>query len=436
MSKSEQILKISPGRTQKFPKDWKLETLDEVSDVIDPYPSHRAPKLDPKGVPYLGIGDFDDNGNILKISRYVVPTALEEQKETFSLKKGDLALGRVASIGKVIKLNPKQDYTISPTLAIIQPKIKPDFLRQVMLGNYFQEQLNANVHGSTRNSVGIQTVRKIIVGVPKGIEIEKISSILANIESQNEVYKKIIKQTKFVKAGLMKKLFIKGIGHNKFKKVKWYFGKEIEIPEEWEIKQLSELCDNKNDIVAGPFGSNLLVDDYVEKGTPILRLQNIQRNNFINKNIKFVSKHKAEELKYHSYLPGDIILAKLGDPIGKTCVVPDNFPSGIVVADVVRIRVSNKNADKIFVEYVLNSNACKKQHIMEKIGTTRPRVNLEQIRKLIFPCPPIKEQKDISSIFLSMDSKIIDLNHKKYCLENLKKGLMQKLLTGQIRVTI
>ena len=34
----------------------------------------------------------------------------------------------------------------------------------------------------------------------------------------------------------MQKLLTKGIGHKKFKKVKWFFGKEIEIPEEWEIK--------------------------------------------------------------------------------------------------------------------------------------------------------------------------------------------------------
>ena len=38
----------------------------------------------------------------------------------------------------------------------------------------------------------------------------------------------------------MQKLLIRGIGHTKFKKVPWVFGKEIEIPEEWKIKSLKE----------------------------------------------------------------------------------------------------------------------------------------------------------------------------------------------------
>ena len=75
-------------------------------------------------------------------------------------------------------------------------------------------------------------------------------------------------------------------------------------------------------------------------------------------------------------MPNDLVLAKLGDPIGKTCKIPESFPEGIVVADVVRIRISPKKSNQNFLEYVLNSNICKKQHIMETIGTTRPRVNL------------------------------------------------------------
>ena len=151
-----------------------------------------------------------------------------------------------------------------------------------------------------------------------------------------------------------------------YKLVKWYFGKEIQIPEEWEIKKLSDLSEKIKDIVAGPFGSNLVVSDYKSQGVPIIRLQNIDRNQFINKNIQFISNKKAEELNYHSYIPNDLVLAKLGDPIGKTCKIPKDFPEGIVVADVVRIRTSPKKSNQNFVEYVLNSKMCEKQHNMKK----------------------------------------------------------------------
>ena len=217
-----------------------------------------------------------------------------------------------------------------------------------------------------------------------------------------------------------------------YKLVKSFFGKYEEIPEEWEIQKLSNLCEKEKDIVAGPFGSNLMVSDYASNGVPILRLQNIDRNKFIEKNIKFISSEKAKELSYHSYEPNDLILAKLGDPIGKTCRIPKHFPSGIVVADVVRIRTSPKKSDSDFVEYVLNSWICTKQFDMERIGTTRPRVNLEQIRNLIFPCPPKHEQQKIASILSNVDNLINSYDGIIQTTKKLKKGLMQQLLTKGI----
>ncbi len=52
-----------------------------------------------------------------------------------------------------------------------------------------------------------------------------------------------------------------------------------------------------DDIVDGPFGSNLKASEYVSAGIPIARLQNIDRNRFIAKNIQYVSNEKAEELE-------------------------------------------------------------------------------------------------------------------------------------------
>jgi len=56
------------------------------------------------------------------------------------------------------------------------------------------------------------------------------------------------------------------------------------------------------------------------------------------------------------------------------------------------------------------------------------------MRSIPIICPTKPEQEKISSILSNVDSKITDLDYKKANLESLKKGLMQKLLTGQIRV--
>ncbi|MBR9704054.1 hypothetical protein GOV12_01475 [Candidatus Pacearchaeota archaeon] len=183
------------------------------------------------------------------------------------------------------------------------------------------------------------------------------------------------------------------------------------IPENWEVKKLIEIADKGSEIVAGPFGSNLKVEDYRNKGFPIIRLQNIERYNFIDKDIKYTTKEKYDELKYHSFKTGDVVLAKLGDPIGKTCVVPKNIHRGLVVADVVRIRISKFKINNYYLLYILNSDNIKNQLSSRRSGTTRPRVNLSDVRDLIIPLPPLQEQKAIAKILSSLDKKI-ELNEK------------------------
>ncbi len=166
----------------------------------------------------------------------------------------------------------------------------------------------------------------------------------------------------------------------------------------WERKKLGELSKNKDAIVSGPFGSNLKVSDYKNSGVPILRLQNIGKGYFINRDIKFISEAKAEELKYHSFVSGDIALAKLGIPVGKTCIIPEAYPHGIIVADVVRIRPDKKIVDYKFLEYFLNTDISVSQLTGNISGATRPRVNLSDVRNITLNLPLLPEQQRIVSI--------------------------------------
>lgn len=98
------------------------------------------------------------------------------------------------------------------------------------------------------------------------------------------------------------------------------------LPKGWQNASFSDLfLDPISDIVDGPFGSNLRASEYQDQGVPLIRLQNIDRNRFIEKSIQFITPDKAEKLKRHSYEVGDIVITKLGDPLGKACIIPDSF---------------------------------------------------------------------------------------------------------------
>ena len=103
------------------------------------------------------------------------------------------------------------------------------------------------------------------------------------------------------------------------------------------IKFLKDLCNNfKADIVDGPFGSNMKRSDYIKDGVPVLKIQNVKQFKIELKKMDFVTKSKYDELKRHSYKKGDIIMTKLGDPLGASAIV-ENIDDGLIVADLVRI---------------------------------------------------------------------------------------------------
>ena len=81
-------------------------------------------------------------------------------------------------------------------------------------------------------------------------------------------------------------------------------------------------------------------------------------------------------------------------------------------------------------------NSLHGQNQIEKFqaGGNREGLNFQQIRSFEIPFPPIKEQRIIAEIFTSVDEKLDVLQGKKNEYEKLKNGLMQKLLTGQLRV--
>ena len=172
--------------------------------------------------------------------------------------------------------------------------------------------------------------------------------------------------------------------------------------------ELKDLCyDFKKDIVDGPFGSNLKRTDYKTNGIRVLKIQNIKPFKITYKKMDYVSNNKFEELKRHSYENGDIIMTKLGDPLGASAIVED-LNSGLIVADLVRIRAKKINTK--YLCYHLNSPQTQDFINSKQKGTTRPRVRISDVRELPIFTPPLPEQQRIVEIldqsFTAIDQAI------------------------------
>lgn len=207
--------------------------------------------------------------------------------------------------------------------------------------------------------------------------------------------------------------------------------------EDWVEIKLRDLVKNpQKDIVDGPFGSNLKAGEYVDNGIPVFKIQNIKANTFLDKNIKYVTEKKAKTLDRHSFKAGDLIITKLGDPLGLCCEVPNKYPYGIIVADLLRFRPFEKIVNKKFLRYCINSNFIQTQLRVITKGTTRPRVNLSIVRDLKFYLAPLPEQRaivaKIEQLFSELDNSIANLQAAKDQLDIYRQAVLKKAFEGAL----
>ncbi len=210
-----------------------------------------------------------------------------------------------------------------------------------------------------------------------------------------------------------------------------------ELPAGWSWQPLQNLTASpKQDVVDGPFGSDLKASEYVAAGVPIARLQNIDRNAFVTKNIKYLTPEKAADLSRHEFRPNDILITKLGDPLGKACIVPASIGRGVIVADLVRVRPDESRVDRQYLTFAINSPSIIKQFELHTKGTTRPRVNLSVLRQLPIPVAPREVQGEIvaelEKQFSRLDEAVANLQRVKANLKRYKASVLKAAVEGRL----
>ena len=117
-------------------------------------------------------------GNINHESaRPVSPAVYDEHHRRYDLTIPSLGLGRVASLGKVIRLRADiGKYAVSPTMSVLQfnDEVDIDYLYALMNSPLFKKQFEGKSNGSTRQSVGTEMVRLLDLTIPKDVGEQKV----------------------------------------------------------------------------------------------------------------------------------------------------------------------------------------------------------------------------------------------------------------------
>jgi len=303
------------------------------------------------------------------------------------------------------------------------------YLYYYLKGNIGRKELSRAISGSGQPKLSKTDLRKIRVLIPSLSEQYKIAEILSTVDEAIEKTDQIIEETKQLKEGLMQKLFTEGIGHTGFKDTK--IGR---IPEEWEVANLSKLFD----IIDGDRGSNYPHSaEFFSNGYCLfLSAKNVTKEGFKFTDRQYIDKSKDEMLRKGKVQRGDFVLTTRGT-LGnfawynnEITIERMRINSGMVV-----LRLIDKGIEKYFYKFFTSTNM-QNQIFRISSGTAQPQLTVGGIGKLIILIPPVSEQHNIADILSEVDTKIEKEQATKDQLEQLKKGLMQVLLTGQVRVKV
>ena len=217
---------------------------------------------------------------------------------------------------------------------------------------------------------------------------------------------------------------VKMMGKADYKKTKLGW-----IPETWNIKSLDEL---------GKFskGKGIAKKDILEEGIdglPCVRYAEIytRYHNYTTSFKSRINKHSVQNS--NSIEKGDIIFASSGETledIGKS-IAYLGYENAYAGGDTIILKQGNE--DSQYLGYLLNNDIVRKQLFKLGQGHSVVHIYSSSLRKILLPLPPLREQQKIASILGTWD-KAISLQEKLINeKQELKKGLMQQLLTGKKR---
>lgn len=415
------------------PEGWRHCTLGECLLNQPQYGANASAISFDENLPrYIRITDIV-SGQKLSLD---AKSLSEESAASYILEDGDIVIARSGNtVGKsyLYRQEVGRAAYAGYLLKLVTDKqlLNPSYLIQYLDSGDFWSWVGAINRAGAQPNINAKEYASLAFPLPPLPEQKRIAAILSSVDDAIAATEAVIEQTQRVKEGLLQDLLTRGIGHTRFKQT------EIgEIPEGWEVKRLEELAgEQPNSFTIGPFGSNLKMTDYRAEGVPVVFVRDIKANNFSWKSNVYVTSEKAQELSAHSVCGGDIVITKMGLPPGIAAEYPSGMPEGIITADILRLK-PNSSMDKCFLCEMLNSHMVAKQVDLITGGQTRPKLTLRDYRRLLVACPPIHEQKKLVEYLTSMAATTKCERRKLESLQQTKRGLMQDLLSGDVRVAV
>lgn len=385
-------------------KIWTERKLGSLFSFHRSLSASRA-QLGDIGIPYLHYGDIHKTGktNFDPEKDELPKLDYRENAERYLLKNGDIVFVDASEdrkdVSRFCVIKNKNDIPFLAGLhtVVARPtssELNINFSEFLFQSDDFKRQVSILANGMKVFGVSKDILSNIVIHYPENTtEQEKIAEILGAWDLAIEKLTALIEQKKLLKKGLMQRLLT---------------GKQ-RLPgfsEQWKKVRLGEICK----ITTGKLDANAMVE-------------NGQYNFFTcAKEVHLIDKYAFDKEA--------LLISGNGANVGYIHYYKGKFNA------YQRTYVLYDFSQNIFlIKYILDQFLSNRIEKEKKAGNT-PYIVLDTLAKMNINLPPLSEQKAIADILSKADEEIDLLTRKLSALKEQKTGLMQQLLTGQIRVKV
>ena len=380
--------------------------------------------------------------NIEGWSGRYISTETEFEGDGVAFEQGDILFGKLRPyLAKVLLASAPGEAVGDFHVLRPQSGTNPRFAQYEMLNRSFIDIVDGSTFGSKMPRASWDFVGAMAMPTPPLGEQTVIAAFLdretAKIDALVAEQEKLIALLKEKRQAVISHAVTKGLDSNvpmKDSGVEWLG----EVPAHWEVMALARVTVEKCD---GPFGSGIKSDHYTEAGALVVRLQNIRSTGFFQGEPAYLDLEYFEtELFRHNVVPGDLLIAGLGDEInlvGRACVAPEGNSPALVKADCFRFRLDQQLARPEFIATQLSAGASFDAGRLSS-GSTRSRIPLSVMatRKVAFP--PLAEQAAVVAYLnretTNFGALISEAERGIELLRERRSALISAAVTGKIDV--
>ena len=351
-----------------LPENWEVKKLGDVCEF------HYGKALTKKHRDETGVYDvYGSNGVVGQHSGFLVDEPC-------------IIVGRKGAAGEV-HLSTNPCWPIDTTYFVRKPVyFDLNFLfYQLRTLRLSTLEKSTAIPGLNRNDAYAKNV--VIPPVEEQERIvAKIEELFSELDAGVESLKKAQAQLKTYRQAVLKSAFEGKLTNENII--------DGELADGWKWTKIVDLAKSeKHALKAGPFGSSLKKEFYVENGYKIYGQEQVIRGNPFFGDY-YVSDEKYEELKSNKIQPGDVLISLVGT-VGKVLVLPENAMPGIINPRLIKISLNRAIYLPAFFKYYFESSTVKSFYSSKAQGTTMDVLNLGIIKTIPFPLCPIDEQQRI-----------------------------------------